>query len=132
MSKDRADIGNRWIRENYGERFKFAQEKQYESSIPMKLDKNRKCVNDVEEYMRNELKKKKETYNAQFENTGENMHLKESDSHSRNQNNSLDKSSKKRYEKCRQSSNNEIEISDDSYEESEGKSGKESKKDKTI
>ena len=26
MSKDRIDIGNRWIRENYGERFKFAQE----------------------------------------------------------------------------------------------------------
>ena len=23
ISKDRADIGNRWIRENYGERFKF-------------------------------------------------------------------------------------------------------------
>ena len=60
------------------------------------------------------------------------MHLKESESHSGNENNSEDESSKNRHEKRRQSSDDEIEISDDSCEESEGESGKESEKDKTM
>ena len=59
MNKDRTDIGSKWIRENYGESFKFVQEKYYESSMPMKSDENGKSVNDVEECMRNELKKEK-------------------------------------------------------------------------
>ena len=94
----------------------------------MKSDKNGKSVNDVEEYMRNKLKKKKEIYNAWFENTEENMHHKELGSHSGNENNSEDESSKNRYEKCCQSSDNEIEISDDSCEETEGEVEKKAKK----
>ena len=67
-----------------------------------------------------------------FGNTEENMHPKKSDSHSGNENNSEVESSKNRYEKRRQSSDDEIEISDESCEGSDGESGKESEKDKTT
>ena len=49
MHKDRSDIGNKWLRENYGERLKFVQDTNHKSIIPMNSDKNVKIVNDVEE-----------------------------------------------------------------------------------
>ena len=44
MSKDRTDIGGKWIRENYGESLQFMKDESYESSVPMKSDENLKVL----------------------------------------------------------------------------------------
>ena len=64
MNKDRIDIGSKWVRENYGERFKFLQDKQCESSMLIKSDDNSKSINEVEECMMKEFKKQNKTNNV--------------------------------------------------------------------
>lgn len=56
MNKVHKDIGNKWIRKNYKERLKCAQDKDHESS--MQIDEFVKNVNSLEEHAAKELEKK--------------------------------------------------------------------------
>ena len=56
MRKDRRSQGYNWARDNYGETLKFVQDREHESSSPMKIDKNMSNVRNVETC---ELKRKK-------------------------------------------------------------------------
>ena len=69
MSKDRTDQGRKCVKEAYGEELKFVEDKHYESSMPMIKDENIDNVRDVEEHVKNKLKKKRETTNVWFENS---------------------------------------------------------------
>ena len=48
INNDRTDIGNKLIRENYGESLKFIDDKLNDSSVPMKSNENINSVNEVE------------------------------------------------------------------------------------
>ena len=61
INKDRTDIGNKWIRENYGKSLNFLKDKQCDVSVPAKLSEKLNSVNEVEEHVEIELKKKSET-----------------------------------------------------------------------
>ena len=52
INKDRADIGSKWIRENYGESLKFTKDKSCNSSVPMKSNENLNSASKVEEFMK--------------------------------------------------------------------------------
>ena len=85
MNKYLTDQGCNQVRANYGESLNFIKDKQCESSIPMKTDKNRNSVGDAQEHMKDELQKKKETTKMLLQNNEQNNDYKKTNSHSRNE-----------------------------------------------
>ena len=64
------------MRENYEEKLKFSEDKQCESSAPMKTDKIKNSVIDAENHMKDRLKNKKETTSVGFERKEDNNYWK--------------------------------------------------------
>ena len=69
MSEDRTDHGCQWVKETYGEELKCFEDKQYENSMSTSKNDNADIDRDVEEHVKSEFQKKRETTNLWFENS---------------------------------------------------------------